>query len=97
VCAATLTQLDCFEPAPDVGWLLAHDRTIERRMCLTNGDEVACGFHCAETDDHVACAATPEGACFCAKMPDGSCTHRSGRVTCFDPPYDDVAPLPPDR
>jgi hypothetical protein len=63
-CATQGSRGACFDPAPDVSWLLANDDTIERPQCMVSLKEVACGFHCLKmVDGRVRCAQTPEGVC----------------------------------
>jgi hypothetical protein len=145
VCASTGFQVACYDPSPDVRWLLANDPDVERPSCISSTHAVACGFHCMRQGSAVKCAQTPEGACHanqtgfvcwdppepvrwrmlqqgnisyagcisfldhiecgyhctavgttlkCAVSPQGMCETHFTQVSCFDPPYDDVLPVP---
>lgn len=63
LCAKTPSQVACWDPPPDVRWMLATDETLPRPACVTRDGNIACGFHCVTTLSDVACANTPFGAC----------------------------------
>jgi hypothetical protein len=67
----------CWDPAPDVRWLLANDDDVERPTCVVSLREAACGFHCLkQVDGRVRCSQTPEGACHANQE----------AIACWDPP-----------
>lgn len=77
LCASTPDHVGCWDPPPDIRVLLDEQRDdVPRPQCITSLDGVACGFHCVQSGERVACADTPMGAC----------ATRFGVVRCWDPP-----------
>jgi hypothetical protein len=75
LCAGNQQRVVCWDPPPDVRQLLVTRDDVERPQCVTSLHGVACGFHCAQTGDRVACANSPMGAC----------GWRFGELRCWDP------------
>ena len=75
LCASTQGRAVCWDPPPDVRQLMAARPDLERPQCLTSLHGIACGFHCVQTGDRVACANSPMGAC----------GWRFGELRCWDP------------
>jgi hypothetical protein len=73
VCVSNGWSVTCYDPPPDVRWLLRNDDTIERPACVTSRG-IACGFHCLSPG--AKCAQTPQGACHT----------NQGAAKCWDPP-----------
>lgn len=75
LCTATPSRVVCWDPPPDVRYLMQTRDDLERPRCVSSFGAAACGFHCVQTSGRVACADTPVGAC-------GA---RFGAVACWDP------------
>jgi len=75
LCASLGGRVTCWDPPPDVRALLASHPEVPRPTCLSRGNDVACGFACARTLSHAACANTPLGACEAS----------FNRLVCMDP------------
>jgi hypothetical protein len=75
LCTATPDHVVCWDPPPDVRWLLQTRDDITLPRCISSTSQAACGFACVQSGSRVACANTPMGAC-------GS---RFGELRCFDP------------
>jgi hypothetical protein len=76
MCAATPSQVVCWDPPPDVRMIMHSDRDdLPQPSCITSINGAACGYDCQRTGDQVACAATPMGAC----------ATRFGVLRCWDP------------
>lgn len=72
-CAATDGAIVCADP-PDWEFSLACGRPAVVQ-CITQYDQVACGYYCVANDGHVACARTEWGACIA----------QYDQVQCWDP------------
>ncbi len=76
MCAATPSQVVCWDPPPDVRAIIASGRDdLPQPTCITSVSGAACGYACARTGDKVACANSPMGAC----------ATRFGVLRCWDP------------
>ena len=76
LCAATPTQVTCWDPPPDVRMIMqSRPDDLPQPSCITSINGAACGYFCERTGDQVGCAATPFGAC----------ATRFGVLRCWDP------------
>jgi hypothetical protein len=75
LCAATPSQVVCWDPPPDVRLIMQSRDDLPQPSCITSINGAACGYFCERTGDSVACAATPMGAC----------ATRFGVLRCWDP------------
>ncbi|HEY2747550.1 MAG TPA: hypothetical protein VGL86_23165 [Polyangia bacterium] len=75
MCASTPSQVVCWDPPPDVRWLMSTRDDLPQPKCVTSLNGAACGYDCEQTGDRVACADTPMG----------KCATRFGALRCFDP------------
>ena len=75
LCAATPSQVTCWDPPPDVRFVMRSRDDLPQPSCITSINGAACGYFCERTGDRVACAATPMGAC----------ATRFGVLRCWDP------------
>ena len=75
LCAATPSQVICWDPPPDVRFVMQSRDDLPQPSCITSINGAACGYYCERTGDRVACAATPMGAC----------ATRFGVLRCWDP------------
>src|SRR6478609_7879793 len=75
LCAATPSQVVCWDPPPDVRLVMQSRDDLPQPSCITSINGAACGYDCERTGDQVACAATPMGAC----------ATRFGVLRCWDP------------
>jgi hypothetical protein len=86
-CATRFGVVRCWDPAPEVRWVMASEGNWQAASCERTLDNVACGYHCIATTDQIRCAATPWGMCE---------RHFDG-LACWDPPtqYQSAATLDP--
>jgi hypothetical protein len=75
LCAATPSQVVCWDPPPDVRLVMQSRDDLPQPSCITSVNGAACGYYCERTGDRVGCAATPMGAC----------ATRFGALRCWDP------------
>jgi hypothetical protein len=84
-CRTAFQNLACWDPPAPVRWRMLQEDDLEPASCVSSLSHIACGYQCLTIGSSLACAASPAGIC----------KSRFDRITCFDPPYDDVLPLPP--
>ena len=76
MCAATPSQVVCWDPPPDVRAIIQSGRDdVPQPRCITSINGAACGYYCEQTGDKVGCANSPMGAC----------ATRFGVLRCWDP------------
>ncbi len=78
-CSVNGGRLVCWDPPAEV--IVARGERTPVASCVAASDRVACGYRCEVW----------QGALRCAQTPDGVCQHRSGPLTCWDPPLDTPA------
>lgn len=74
VCAASTVEVQCFDPPWQV--YARHGLAVPPPRCVTNVEQIACGYACAGSAQELRCAQTPAGRC----------QRYDGQVTCWDPP-----------
>src|SRR5262249_61251336 len=62
-CATRFNALRCFDPAPEVRWVMEAQDDLQQATCERTLDSVACGYGCVSTLKHAQCAQTPWGSC----------------------------------
>lgn len=72
-CQRLEAQLACWDPPEEVR--LHAGAALSRASCRAKYRDIACGYACATSPNHLACAQTPWGVC----------TTRFDEVHCWDP------------
>ncbi len=83
-CTELERQLVCWDPSEEVR-IHVDAATLARASCHAKYRDVSCGFACASSPNHLACAQTPYGVC----------ATRFDDVTCWDPAPAVIHHLPP--
>ncbi len=73
LCTRLERQLVCWDPPDEVRF--HGTETLGRPQCKSKYRDVACGYSCLTSPNHLACAQTPFGVC----------ATRFDRVVCWDP------------
>lgn len=73
LCTRLERQLVCWDPPDEVRF--HGTQTLGRPQCKSKYRDVACGYSCLTSPNHLACAQTPFGVC----------ATRFDRVVCWDP------------
>jgi hypothetical protein len=74
VCRAREGRIVCADPPAAV--MLTWRLKTPEPECISNGGNIACGYHCL----------AHEGVQRCAQSPEGTCSVEQGTLICWDPP-----------